>query len=488
MKALDRGVAADVAHPHPPLAADPCRRGGLGDPVLIDLHVGKPVGDVKIGKEPAGGHQECGSTQGRTSPPRPLDISLPILHAGTADVGVDLCLAAVAALPIDHELSTAEPPGVVEGDRVGDAALATEVDRPHADPLHAVKVNDVGLDGVEHLAEAADRRGIVEAGGLVVNPLGKPHAEDTNSIHLIAVKRVRPGYTLRQRGEDADIDAVLLVQAPVDVLRDDRRSAKRPRMIENVDGQHPQRCRSAAVSRQGGHLPAGDPLGCIPPPHAGPGRLANPPPQPQIGDQPAQRRLPRIVASAEKPIDAIRDRRRERGPRRADRGQADRGGLEILDVALGIIEDVILKRGDADIALAEQAEIRLVARGGEPFDPRGVRSQDRRDGDRPDQPQPNLRKACEDPADRSRGLLEIDVVRVGAGAIHDPHQLIIDHRLPPGGDCGGDIERVLVESILDHVHLGHARPPHGLSQPRRRRDGRVAGEHGAAIKRGTFQE
>jgi hypothetical protein len=56
------------------------------------------------------------------SPPRPLDISLPTLHAGTADVRVDLRLAAVAALPIDHELPTAEPPGVVEGDRVRDPA------------------------------------------------------------------------------------------------------------------------------------------------------------------------------------------------------------------------------------------------------------------------------------------------------------------------------------------------------------------------------
>ena len=84
-----------------------------------------------------------------------------VRDAGGADVRVDGDLAAVFAIAPHHEHPLAEPPGVVQRHHRGDARLLRCLDQAHTQPLHRMEVHDIGPRGVEDLAEAPGRGGVV---------------------------------------------------------------------------------------------------------------------------------------------------------------------------------------------------------------------------------------------------------------------------------------------------------------------------------------
>ena len=257
MEALDGRVAAHVTNPHTTVSANATADQRRSDAVLVDEHSRESVGDVEVGEEPARGHEQVGGSQCLAGPAAATRQRSGVVDAGRADLLVDPALVAVATLPIDHELAAAEPPGVVQRDRVGNAAGATRLDRSDADALNAVKVHHVGFHRVEHLVETRDGRRVVESVRTIVSPFGQSHAKHADAFKLVAVERVRRRDGRGHGGEDVHVDAVLVVHQSIHVLRHDRRPAERPRSVKDIHRQDPRRL-VATAGDQRRDLAAGD--------------------------------------------------------------------------------------------------------------------------------------------------------------------------------------------------------------------------------------
>ena len=402
-------------------------------------------------------------------------------QAVLADLEVDGGLEAVAVVATDHELAVAQPPGIVQGDHRRDAALLAQAQDGGAEPLDRVRVHHVRPQRIQHLAKSGGDRRIVELHHLVARG-GQGDGEHRDAVGVVAQQRGRTIGDRRAGGEDADLDAVAGVQAGGHLLGDDRGATEALRREEDVGGEDAQGGRAPFRLRpeQERHLVLGDALRRIAVEHVGERTLAQPATQRRVLDQAVERALPALDIRGEQPVGIVLDDVAESPSRRAHAGdRQDRGFLE-LDVALGVVEQRVLERGDRDIGLGQQAQIGAVVGAGNFVDLLLHALEALRQRQVADDPEPERRVAAQQRENRRRRAGEIRIMGLGAGAVDDGRRTGSERPLLSQPCC--DRQRLGVERVLHHLHPGDPRLAHAVGQGRGRGDRPAASKHGLAIQ------
>jgi len=344
-------------------------RQGLGDAVFVDADQRDVVFPVDVGEAVGGGQHGLGAAQQTLEMEDALDrLQLAdIVGQGARQVRVGVAVRVDGVVGVDEELVVGYPPGVVDGDEVRDACGAGGLDHGGGQALDAVEVHEVGLFGLQVVAEQFAHPRV---GGVPVHvfPPQDGGAVDARALVVVGghlVRRLQVGVG----GEDADFEAVAVVALQqVEVVGDDAgRAADGLRREEDVD-QGDFFARLAAgpsggvegVGQQRGEV-AGQRPDAVFGADAGLGVVGDGLAQRGVVGQAFEVPVPVVAGGGDEAVFAVVDDVAVVGGG-ADHGRYPQaGGLEPFQFALAAVDPVVVQDGEVDVGAFEHGPVGLDA-------------------------------------------------------------------------------------------------------------------------------
>ena len=191
--------------------------------------------------------------------------------------------------------------------------------------------------------------------------------------------------------------------------------------------------------------------------------------------------MPLLFVVCQKAVFAVNNHIGESRPWRTYGRHFGNRCFKVFDVALGIVENEVFQRRNADVAFGQISQVfRIVAKRDaldlalyfiEIFGQLQIA----------DDSEPDIRIFFQYVGKRRSGFQKVDVVRFGARTVNNPNQtvfLFFQTTLDAACRC----QRFIIQRVFNHINGFQTCFLHGFCQPGSRSDAFVARQHGLPIK------